>query len=259
MKKTIKIDVKEPVIHLSTEIVYGHRVAWAGVDYRQLKVSLIRPRTYFDYDDTGKRPLLVFLAGGGFTEMDRNAWIPDLVWYARRGYVVASIDYSVTARTEFPMQIEDIKAAIRYLRAHKEEFRIDDSKIVIMGESAGGYLAGLAALSNGNGEYDTGDWQGYSSDVSAAVCIYPAIGMRASEHAPRLDTLAQPDSPPIMILQGLDDSLVDPKVHGEVLYDALEAKGARVEYYLVEGANHADHHFYQDEMKEIVLEFMNSI
>ena len=259
MKKVININCTEPVIHLSTDIVYSHRVAWAGVDYRQLKLSLIRPRVFFDYDTTENRPLLVFLAGGGFTEVDRNAWIPDLVWFARRGYVVASVDYSVTARTEHPMQIEDVKAAIRFLRAHKDEFHIDDSRIVIAGESAGGYLAGLAALTNGSNEYDRGDNLEYSSDVSAAVCIYPAVDVKNLMNAPALQDIVTPDSPPIMILQGLDDTIVDYKTQGNVLYDALEKNGVRTEYYLVEGANHADAHFYQDEMKEIVLEFMNSI
>ena len=259
MKKIINIDVKEPVIHLSTEIVYGHRVAWAGVDYRQLKLSLIRPRVFFDYDSGEKRPLLIFLAGGGFTEVDRNAWIPDLVWFARRGYIVASIDYSVTARTEHPMQIEDVKAAVRYLRAHKDEFHIDDSKIIIAGESAGGYLAGLAALTNGTGEYDRGENLEYSSDVSAAVCIYPAVDVKKLIDAPALQDIVTPKAPPFMILQGLADVLVDYRTQGNVLYDALEQNGVRTEYYLVEGANHADAHFYQDEMKELVLEFMNSI
>ena len=259
MKKEIKIDVKDPVIHLSTEIIYNHRVAWANVDYRPLNISLIRPRTYFDYDCLKRFPLLVFISGGGFSEMERNAWIPDLVWFARKGYIVASIVYSVTARTKFPMQIEDVKCAIRYLREHKYEFFIDDSRIVVAGESAGGYLAGLAALSNGDSKYDVGPYLDQSSDVSGAVCIYPTIRMFPGDNAPELQDLVKEDSVPIMILQGAADTLVDPKTNSEVLYEALEAKGVRNEYLLIDGANHADHHFYQDETKEMVLEFMNSL
>lgn len=260
MKKTIQVNVQEPVLHLSTEIVYGHRVAWAGVDYRQLKLSIIKPRTFFSYDPKGKRPLLVFVSGGGFTEMERNAWIPDLVWFARKGWVVASVDYSVTARTAFPMQIEDVKLAIRFLRAHAEEFYIDPDKVIIMGESAGGYLAGLTALSNGDARYEKGDYAEYSSDVNAAVCIYPGVDMRRLvEKAPALQTLVSKNTPPFMILQGLADSLINPELQSDVLYAALEKENIPTEYYLIEGAEHADAHFFQDAVKEKVLEFMESV
>ena len=77
--------------------------------------------------------------------------------------------------------------------------------------------------------------------------------------APALQDIVTPKAPPFMILQGLADVLVDYRTQGNVLYDALERNGVRTEYYLVEGANHADAHFYQDEMKELVLDFMNSI
>lgn len=261
MKRIINVEVKEPVVHLSTEVVYGHRVAWADVDYRQLKVSILKPRTFFEYDTYDKRPLLVFISGGGFSEMERNAWIPDLVWFARKGYVVASIDYSVTARTVYPMQIEDVKSAIRFLKAHADEFYIDPSKVVVMGESAGGYLAGLTALTNGEKEFDKGENLEFSSNVNAAVCIYPGVDMGGYIHgnAPSLQDIVKPGCPPFMILQGLADSLVKPEKHSDLLYDALVANDVPVDYYLIEGANHADAHFYQDEMKEKVLDFMNSI
>lgn len=260
MKKTVKVNINEPVIHLSTEVVYGHRVAWAGVDYRQLKMSIIKPRVHFDYDSREKRPLLLFLAGGGFSEMERNAWIPDLVWFARKGYVVASPDYSVTARTKFPMQIEDVKLAIRYMRAHADEFGFDGNKIIIAGESAGGYLAGLAALSNGDNKYDVGEYADMSSDVSGAILLYPGVDMtKFLPESPALQDLARAEAVPMMILQGTADVLVHPDKHSDLLYDALEKAGAPVDYYLIEGADHAAAEFYQDEMKEVMLEFMNRI
>lgn len=75
--------------------------------------------------------------------MDQNVWTPELAWFAKRGFAVASIDYSVTARAKFSNQIEVVKLAIRYLKAHAEELGLDPQRFVAMGESAGGYLAAL--------------------------------------------------------------------------------------------------------------------
>jgi probable DNA metabolism protein len=143
MKKTIKLTAKEPLIALADGIVYAQRPDFCDITTRDLRVSLIRPRAFFDYDKRVVWPVVVFICGGAWTEMDRNAWIPELAWFAKKGYVIASVDYSVTARTRFPQQIVDIKEAIRFLRAHADKLGIDPNRFAVMGESAGGYLAAL--------------------------------------------------------------------------------------------------------------------
>jgi len=279
MKKEIDVNVKEHVISLTTEIEYGHRWDWCSSHYTPLKMSLLRPRRHFYYDPlTEVYPVLVFICGGGWTEMDRSVWTPELTWFAKHGYAVASVDYSVTARTRFPMQAEDVKAAIRYLRANAKELGLRTDKIVVMGESAGGYMSGLIGLSGKHTEWDVGADLEQSSAVQGAVCYYPGVDMgRATArdpsvpHDPAMDSLprdilnypalqkmVEPDSPPFMILQGDADTQVHYS-QAELLYEALEKNGVRNAYYLIHGAEHADAHFIQEEIKEIILKFVDSI
>ncbi|EOT30597.1 hypothetical protein [Enterococcus saccharolyticus] len=110
----------KPVINLLPKIVYGHRMEGSNAVYRPLSLSLMRPRMSFPYDEKHTNlPVIIWLFGGSFSAMDRNVWTPELAWFAKRGYAVASIDYSVTARAKFPDQIEDVKLAIRYLKAQR--------------------------------------------------------------------------------------------------------------------------------------------
>ena len=116
--------------------------------YRQLKLDLYLPPG----KRTGARPLVVYVAGGGWTaDRPRNAGaIEDFpgifVGLAKKGYVVASIRYRLSAEAKFPAAEHDTKTALRWLRANAAKYGIDKGRAVIWGSSAGGQLAGLAAV-----------------------------------------------------------------------------------------------------------------
>ena len=120
--------------------------------YRQLKLDLYLPPGA----RTGARPLVVYVAGGGWTaDRPRNAGaIVDFpgvfVGLAQKGYVVASIRYRLSAEAKFPAAEHDTKTALRWLRANAAKYGIDKNRVVIWGSSAGGQLAGLAAVSCGD-------------------------------------------------------------------------------------------------------------
>ena len=261
----------EKIITLTDGIVYGHRMEWCGSVWHPLKLSLLRPRQFFYYDEPVVLPVIVWLCGGGFTEMDRNVWIPELAWFAKKGYAVACVEYRVTARTRFPMQLEDVKLAIRWLRAHAGEMGIDPERIFVGGESAGGYLSALTGLMGKGREYDHGEYLEYSSGVQGVIAFYPCTVMSELEIDPEVaalppDThkftdlpgLVNEDTPPFMLLHGTKDSQV-PISHSERLYEALESKGKRAEFYIFEGAEHADAPFFQESTKNRILDFMNSL
>jgi acetyl esterase/lipase len=197
--------------------------------------------------------------------MDRNVWMGELAWFVKKGYTVASVEYSTLPYTAYPDQITEIKLAIRFLRAHAKEFNIQPDKFVIMGESAGAYLANFAALSFRDKKYDMGGYLDQESDVQAAVSFYcvSRLGELEINGSPNLkgfqdlSSLVTPSAPPFLLLHGTGDKMVD-CMHSEVLYDALVSSGVRAELYLVEGANHADIHFVQTEIKGIVLSFLDS-
>jgi acetyl esterase/lipase len=123
--------------------------------YRPLQLDL-----YLHRDRTTRRPLVLWLHGGGWRRGDsrQNGAFADfpavLARLAARGYVVASVDYRLSGEAPFPAQIQDVKAAIRFLRAHAEDFGIDPERVIAWGGSAGGHLAALAATSGGDPAFE---------------------------------------------------------------------------------------------------------
>jgi hypothetical protein len=94
------------------------------------------------------------------------------------GYVVASIDYRLSMDAPFPAHIEDCKAAIRFLRAHAAEYKIDKENFSVIGESAGGHLSALAAMSRDD-EFIDEVFPEESSAVKSAVVWYGPADMRS--------------------------------------------------------------------------------
>ena len=90
---------------------------------------------------------------------------------AKAGFVVAAAEYR-TVPDKFPALVIDGKAAVRFLRAHATQFGIDPTRIGVLGDSAGGYLSQMVGTTNGEKEFDQGDYLDQSSDVQAAVTIY---------------------------------------------------------------------------------------
>ncbi|MDR2747450.1 MAG: alpha/beta hydrolase [Treponema sp.] len=264
MKRTIRVEVKEPSVALAAEIVYGHRPAWGNLSYRPLKLNLMRPR------EGGNVPLIVWLCGGGFTEVDRGVWIPDLAWFAKRGYAVAGVDYSTAYRSRFPEAAEDVKLAIRFLKAHAAEYGIDPGRIALMGESAGGYLCALCALTGKDRTFDKGGYEDYDSEVQAAIPWYPPVRMAKMDTSLEKSSLPHDianytditarigtAAPPFLILHGSGDTLV-PLSQGELLYDSLEKAGLDADMVVLEGAAHGDTAFVQEDVKRIILEFLEA-
>jgi len=271
MKHTFYVTSKDPVITLASEITYGQRDEWCGATWRPLKLSLMRSRQFFPYDPTETLPVIIWLCGGGFTNMDCNVWAPEMAWFAKRGYAIVSVEYSVTSRTRFPMQIEDIKQAIRFLRAHAKEYGLDTNRFAVMGESAGGYLSALAGVTGETTELDKGEFLNYSSSVQAAIAWYPITCPTQLNFDPEIvmvppDMKFYPDiasyitekTPPFLILHGDADTQV-PLGQSELLYETLDAAGVYTDLYVFPKAEHGDSPFVQQETKQIILDFLNKV
>jgi acetyl esterase/lipase len=110
--------------------------------YRPLRLDLYRPTK-------GVNPLIVYVHGGAWVRGGkRQGNFPEvLAQYARRGFVVAAVEYRLDGEAKFPAAIQDVKAAIRFLRSRAAEFGIDPNHVGIFGGSAGGQLAALAGTS----------------------------------------------------------------------------------------------------------------
>lgn len=131
----------------------------------QLEMSLLVPRT------KDLKPAIVYFPGGGFTSADHEKFIDLRIELAKAGFVVAAAQYR-TVPNKYPALVEDGKAAIRYLREHADEYGIDPARIGVLGDSAGGYVSQMMGMTNGEKQFDKGQFLDKSSDVQAAVTMY---------------------------------------------------------------------------------------
>lgn len=136
-------------------------------------------------------PAIVFVTGGGFINANRDNGLQLREYLAEKGYVVASINYRVAPTAKFPQPLEDVKAAIRYLKANAEKWNIDKERVGIVGGSAGGYLSAMAGTTSGLTDFDKGENLHESSSVKCAVDLYgisdpTRIGMDFSPEVQKL-------------------------------------------------------------------------
>ena len=89
-----------------------------------------------------RRPVVIYVTGGGFMVAPKESGFNLRTYLAEAGFVVASIQYrTVMDGANYKDGVEDVKSAVRYLRAHSDEYGIDPNKVAVWGQSAGGYLA----------------------------------------------------------------------------------------------------------------------
>lgn len=162
-KQTIKVDITDKQIDVISGVVYSQITSLRA--NRQLKMTLLIPRTQ------ELKPAIVYYPGGGFTSADHEKFIEMRMALAKAGFVVAAAEYR-TVPDRFPALVNDAKSAVRYLRVHAKQFNIDPDRIGVIGDSAGGYVSQMMGTTNGETEFDVGDFTEVSSDVQAAVTIY---------------------------------------------------------------------------------------
>lgn len=96
-------------------------------------------------DGPGPFPAAILVHGGGFDEGSKSTNVRPLFDpLAQAGFAWFSIDYRLAPAARFPQTIEDLYAAIRWVKAHAAEYHVDASKLAIIGESAGGFLVNYA-------------------------------------------------------------------------------------------------------------------
>lgn len=269
-------------------VVYS-QVFERGRSVRGLKMTLFVPRT------KEKKPAVLYFPGGGFTSADHEKFLEMRYALARAGYVVAACEYRAVPN-KFPALLEDAKAAVRWMRAHASEFGVDADRIGLLGDSAGGYVVQMAGATNGEKNWDVGDFKEVSSDVQAVVSIYgisdlttigEGIGNEnvhasaavtealllngpafkdfagASVNAdPQKAKAASPighvdgTEPPFLLMHGSGDKVVSP-LQSKKMFEALQNKKVEAEYVLVRGAEHGDLPWYQPGVISRVVNFFD--
>lgn len=258
-------------------------------------VTLLRDLAYVDDGDPrhrldlylpkdgGVRPLIVSIHGGAFRMGSKADGVPrDLL---AEGYAVASINYRLSQQAVFPAQLEDCKAAVRWLRAHAAEHRLDPKRFAAMGSSAGGHLAALLGTTGDVTGFDVGAHLDQSSAVQAVVDYFgptdflrmdaqrlpggmvhdaadspesQLVGGPIQEHPDRVAranpiTYVSASDPPFLICHGDRDPLVP---HGQsvLLEAALKAAGVPVVFHTVTGGGHGG--WKDPRVPELTREFL---
>jgi acetyl esterase/lipase len=260
------------------EGVIAHRdLAYVAGGHERQKLDLYLPKA------GAKLPLIINIHGGAFKMGSKEQGVP--AEYLAQGYAVASINYRLSQHAKFPAQIEDCKAAVRWLRAHAGEYRLDPHHFAAWGASAGGHLAAMLGTTGDTKEFDVGPNLDQTSGVQAVVDyfgptdflqmdthrlpngqVHDAVNSPESEliggaiqenkaKAAKANPIAYVTSgdPPFLICHGDQDPLV-PHHQSELLETALKMAGVPVTFYTVKGAGHGG--FKDPKVPEMTREFL---
>ncbi|MFA6958150.1 MAG: alpha/beta hydrolase [Thermoanaerobaculia bacterium] len=270
-----------PVSHPEASVYYA--MEFANVGGQSLKLDLFIP------SGNGPFPVIVSVHGGSWTSGTRDQGLA--VVQVDRGYAVANVDYRLAPQSIWPAQVEDTKAAVRWLRANSGRFDLDPGRIGVMGLSAGGHIGAVLGTSHGVTALEgigLGNG-GYSSEVQAVVdyfgpsdltklkeqalscipgdpddpteppslllgCTLPLCPEKAATANPI--TYVTPDDPPFLLLHGRSDCLV-PWQQSQILHDALKRSGVSSKLILVPFAGHGDPLFVTPPIQQQVNDFLD--
>lgn len=215
--------------------------------------------TLYVPDKAGKYPTVLDIHGGGWKDRQVEQDKPMMERLATRGFVTAIVAYRLSGEAKYPAAINDCKAAVRYLRAHAAELKIDPDRIGVMGGSAGGHLTGLMATTNGLPEYEgDGPNRDQSSAVKAAIVMAGSQDLIASnkdksnpgavaffgasyQEKPEIYEQASPlqhvraGVPPTIFIEGEKDTL---KIGRAEMQDKLRTLGVETELHTLKDAPH---------------------
>lgn len=265
----------------SAGITIHRDLAYVSHGHERQKLDLYLPK------EGQNCPLIIWIHGGAFRrgskESSEHNQLP--FDYLTEGYALASINYRLSQHAIFPAQIEDCKAAVRWLRAHAAEFKLDPDRFAAWGPSAGGHLAAMLGTTGHASEFDVGAHLDVSSRVQCVVdyfgptdflqmdaqrlpdgMIHDApdspeselIGGPIQEHPEKVAranpiTYLTSEVPPFLIIHGDQDLLV-PYQQSVLLFEALQQVEIFALFYTVVGAGHG--HFTDPRVAELTNSFL---
>lgn len=275
MQKKIKIDVN------SNELQWLYSQDWEYFDYNNCKRHL---QIIFPYkremSNDEKYPLILFIPGSAWHKQEMYNDIPQYATLAKRGYVVAVMEYRESDIAIFPAQIEDVCNALKFLPTIADNFHIDLSRIYLMGNSSGGHIAMMSALFNAHGLCEKlpkiSGIIAESASTDILICAKEALPpwMRIRPSAVLLgvdeiegnEELARKAScdmyvaenieiPPVLLIHSEYDPIVSVE-NSRMLYDKLHTTQHEVYYYELEGNDaHGGATYYSDAVLDVIQEF----
>lgn len=286
MKKSVQYhDWTDDIVFLEPDIVYSNRNGLG------LKLHLVLPMCIHYARKENRRldrrfPLVVYAKGSGFTHPEYKEAIGRAIRIAEHGFIVAMAEYSnFLEGNTFLDTCKDYKTAIRFLRAHADEYYIDPERIAAWGTSSGATDAQFAAFTANDPKYKTDEYPDYDDSVSVLVALngptdlnnlvfsgldHPLFTMykaywaahpqtkEPSElcaEASTINLVGDRPIPPIMLVHGTEDPIVSYS-QTEKLYEKLLQFNHEVVFYTVEGAGHGS--AFTSEILEEGVSFIKS-
>jgi acetyl esterase/lipase len=235
LRSTLKWHYAYPDVTVTRDVVYSQ----PGL--RALKLDIYQPKAP---PVVGRQyPAIITIHGGAWRSYDKGGvFVPHHSHLATQGYVVFDIQYRFSGEAIWPAQLQDAQCAIRWVRAHAKTYNLDPKRIALLGRSAGGHIALMAAYRPNDPKIGRTCQEDQDSSVNAVVAIYPPTDLRLWQSIPggavyellggQIDDIPQryadaspvefvrDNLPPTLLVQGYMDELVQP-VHAELLSNLL--------------------------------------
>jgi acetyl esterase/lipase len=233
-----------------------HDITYCTVDNVDLKLDL-----YFPKNIDSPASTVVYVHGGAWMGQDKTSTagevdLPFIIdSLINDGFIVGAVNYRLAPQFKFPAMIEDVKCAVRFLRANADEYNINPNKIGAWGGSAGGHLVNLLGTTDSSAGFDVGQYLDQSSRVEAVADLFGHADLPAytkeKSHVWLLKTVfgtfnltnaspvtyITPDDPPFLILHGDADQSV-PLDQSQEFYNKLTAAGIPAQLIIVHGGPH---------------------
>lgn len=264
-------------------------VPYAIKSGRALHLNIIEPVDAAAPD--AAYPLVVFIQGSAWFEQNTACNLGHLSDFARRGYVIATVQYRPSTLAPFPAQAKDAKDAVRFMVQNAAEYHVNPASVTLWGDSSGGHTALMAGITMSDADYpahDDAPGAQPTVKISAIIDYYgpsdiimmdaePSSLDHTSPHSPEglllggkdvktshdLARAASPveyiraekEIPPVLIFHGSADSVV-PFGQSVLLYNRLKDSGKQAAFYKIDGADHGGGAFWTKQVLDIIEDFM---
>lgn len=211
-------------------------------------------------------PCVVWIHGGALTNENIKKDYDLVRWgvarTVKKGYINVSVDYRLITESPLPTAIQDCMTAIRFLKSHASEYGIDTTRMAVVGESAGGFLAGFCSFTCNTNIFTTDEWRRVSNQLTCGVLWYPAI-IYPPYH---MTDYISPDDIPVISIHGDSDSVV-PIGQSYVIQKRCGEKRIVFKLYTIKGSEHGffdshwvfneKNHQYMEAAIEITIGFLD--
>lgn len=263
-------------------------VEYANIKGHPLHLQIIVPQTRNSQDKETEYPCLIYVQGSAWMEQNVGAKLGLLSRLAEKGYVIAVVEYRHSGIAAFPAQALDTRNAIRFMKIHAKEYKVNQEQCFVGGDSSGGHTAMFSQLIQDD-DQETNLYPGTDAAVKGILSFYGALSVMLEDGMPSTLDHHLPQSPegremgginlrehpefckklsvecyiekntvlpPVLMFHGTKDRTINPRI-SVLVYKRLKSCKKEAELYLLEGADHGGSEFWSEEIQQIVIQFFD--